>query len=230
MAKKKKFQQEVVSYDSPAVETPYLKAKQQWDDRIGSARVQAASWRFIALISLLIAFFLAIIVILALALHKNTVYIAEVTQAGQVVNVRPLEENYNPSQAQQEYFIASFIKQARSLPLDPVVAKKNWVSAYNHLTQRAAAEYNRLMQKANLISLLGKETIVVNVTAINPMSANTYQVDWSETVVNMAGKTEKINKYSGVFTTVIKQPTTNAEILRNPLGIYIANFDVSVRD
>lgn len=230
MAKKKKFQQEVVSYDSPAVETPYLKAKKEWDDRIGSARVQAAGWRLVALLSLLVAIVLLVVVVMALALHKNTVYVAEVTKAGQVVNVKPLEIPYNPTQAQQEYFVSNFIKESRSLPLDPVVAKKNWVKAYDHLTQRSAAEYSKMMKKADLIKLLGKETITVKISAVNPMSANTYQVNWSETTVNMDGKTEKEKKYSGVFTTVVKQPTTSTEILKNPLGLYISNFDVSTRD
>ena len=33
---------------TPAPETPYQKAAQVWDERIGSARVQARNWRLIA--------------------------------------------------------------------------------------------------------------------------------------------------------------------------------------
>lgn len=33
---------------SGALETPYLRAAQAWNNRIGSARVQAASWRMAA--------------------------------------------------------------------------------------------------------------------------------------------------------------------------------------
>lgn len=32
---------------SPEPETPYQKAAQVWDERIGSARVQARNWRYI---------------------------------------------------------------------------------------------------------------------------------------------------------------------------------------
>ena len=35
--------------DTPAPVTPYQKAAQAWDERIGSARVQAANWRWMAL-------------------------------------------------------------------------------------------------------------------------------------------------------------------------------------
>ena len=34
---------------SPFPETPYQKAGQVWDERIGSARVQAKNWRLMAL-------------------------------------------------------------------------------------------------------------------------------------------------------------------------------------
>src|SRR3546814_4256209 len=40
---------------TPEPETPYQKAVQIWDDRIGSARVQAKNWRLAAFGSLLLA-------------------------------------------------------------------------------------------------------------------------------------------------------------------------------
>ncbi|MFI2869182.1 VirB8/TrbF family protein, partial [Klebsiella aerogenes] len=40
---------------TPAPETPYQKAAQVWDERIGSARVQARNWRLIAFGNLALA-------------------------------------------------------------------------------------------------------------------------------------------------------------------------------
>jgi type IV secretory pathway TrbF-like protein len=40
---------------TPEPETPYQKAAQVWDERIGSARVQARNWRLIAFGNLLLA-------------------------------------------------------------------------------------------------------------------------------------------------------------------------------
>jgi type IV secretory pathway TrbF-like protein len=41
------FRRPTVRYGAtPAPETPYQKAGQVWDERIGSARVQARNWRF----------------------------------------------------------------------------------------------------------------------------------------------------------------------------------------
>ena len=41
--------------DTPEPETPYQKAAQVWDRRIGAAAVQAANWRLMAFGSLLVA-------------------------------------------------------------------------------------------------------------------------------------------------------------------------------
>ena len=230
MAKKKAFSKDTTSYDAPEAETPYNRAKKEWDDRIGSSRVQAKSWRFVAVFALLLSLLLVILLGFCLTLHKNTVYVAQVTKAGQVVNVAPLELSYQPSQAQEEYFVSHFIQISREIPLDPVVAKKNWMNAYAFLTRRAAAEFNRYMTAENPLKLLGKETVTVKITDINPLSPNSYQVNWTETTIDTVGKQTQTQNYSGVFTTVVKQPTTQKQILENPLGIYIANFDVSVRD
>ena len=40
---------------TPQPETPYQKAAQIWDERIGSARVQAKNWRYMAFGSLILS-------------------------------------------------------------------------------------------------------------------------------------------------------------------------------
>ena len=45
--------------ETTAPVTPYQRAAQAWDDRIGSARVQATNWRLAALGSLALSFVLA---------------------------------------------------------------------------------------------------------------------------------------------------------------------------
>ena len=40
---------------TPEPETPYQKAAQVWDERIGSARVQARNWRLMAFGSLILS-------------------------------------------------------------------------------------------------------------------------------------------------------------------------------
>jgi len=214
---KNPFKKEVVTYKSEEPSTPYQRAGQEWDLRIGSSADQAKNWRLCALLSLAVSVLTVLILIITLATHKEKIFIAEVTKEGRVVNVAPLTIKYQPNEAQKEYFIANFIELTRSLTLDPVAVKKNWVSAYNFLSNRGAKQFSKYFKEANPIAILGKKTVTIQITDINPVSPATMHVNWTETTVNT----------NGIFTIALKQPTTRAEILRNPLGIYIVDFNIS---
>ncbi|OGT06766.1 MAG: hypothetical protein A2103_05790 [Gammaproteobacteria bacterium GWF2_41_13] len=211
-------------------ETPYQKAKQVWDHRIGDSRIQAENWRFTAILSLIISLVLLILLIISLSLEKDHVFIAEVSNEGRVVNVAPLTIRYEPTLAQKEYFISQFVKLSRELPLDPVVAKQNWLNAYGFLSQRASEQLNTLFKVENPLASLGKKTITVVIADVNPVSNQTIQVDWIETATNNQGTIESKITYSGVFTLAIKQPVTQKEILSNPLGIFITDFHFSKKE
>lgn len=227
---KKPFSTETPSYHESEPITPYQKAGQIWDDRIGSARVQAKNWRFIAMLSMLISLILLMMLIISLSLDQSKVYVAQVEKSGQVINVAPLMRNYTPTGAEQEYFLAYFIQLIRSVPLDPVVAKQNWMNAYQFLTQRASQQLNTLMREDNPLALLGKQTVTVKILDINALSDNTYHVDWLEKTVDASGQLVSTKNYSGTFTLINKMPSTQQEILQNPLGIYIVDFNLSTRE
>ena len=54
------FRRPIVRYGkTPEPETPYQRAGQVWDDRIGSSRVQAKNWRFACFGALALSFGLA---------------------------------------------------------------------------------------------------------------------------------------------------------------------------
>ncbi len=227
---KNPFKRENVSYKGTEPLTPYQKAQQEWDARIGSSRVQAQNWRFVALFSLLAALLLLIILVMVLASHKDKIYVAEVTKEGRVVNVAPLLVKYQPTDAQKKFFLAHFIELIRSIPLDPVLAKKNWLAAYDFLNNRGAERLNFYFKQNSPVELLGKKTVGVQILDINPISPTTIHVDWVETIINNDGQEEAKKDYSGVFTIDIKQPTKQRDILNNPLGLYIVDFNIAPRE
>ncbi|MGD9108713.1 MAG: conjugal transfer protein TrbF [Gammaproteobacteria bacterium] len=229
-----KFNQETPNYRTNdvgnGIDNPYLQARQEWHDRYGNLVAQASNWRLIAVLSIFAVIILLVLLIISFVTNKDKVFVAEVTNSGKIVNVSPLMVQYHPTKAQEEYFISNFIKLVRELPLDPVVAKKNWVNAYHFLTSRSSKILSDYLQKNNPIASLGKQTVEVDVTDVNPVSENTFQVDWVEKITEMSGQKRTQQNYSGVFTVVLKQPTSQRAILHNPLGIYIVDFNISQRE
>lgn len=226
---KNPFKNENVVFKSEEPMTPYQKSQREWDERIGAARVQARNWRLIAIFSAAISLLLLIVLLIEMATRHDKLFVAEVTQGGRVVNVAQLAARYQPTVAQEEYFIAYFIGLVRNLSLDPVVAKKNWLDAYNFLSQRGAERLNVFFRQNNPADLLGKKTISIKINSINPISDKTFEVDWVESTINANGQDEGQKNYTGVFTIAIEQPKTQKQILQNPLGIYIVDFSITPR-
>lgn len=223
------FNNDTPSYQTEPPETPYLKAQQVWDARLGSSHAQTRQWRWIAFSLLVLCVLLSISLSIVVQRQSNTVYVAEIAHEGRIINVQPLTIPYNPQQAQIEYFLSQFVQLIRGLPLDPVVAKQNWLKAYAYLSPRGSAVLNTLMANDNPLQLLGKQTLTIDITAMNPLSANSFNLDWSETAVGLNGQVLGKKQYSGVFTVSITPPKTESQILSNPLGIYIDNAHWTVQ-
>lgn len=224
------FDKEAANYESGTTDTPYARAKQEWDNRLGAVKAQSRNWRLIAFVCALVSLLLIVALILVVELRQDRVYVAEVNHGGRVVNIAPLEKQYHPTQAQKEYFVSHFVKLMRQLPLDPVVAKNNWLQAYQFLTQRSVKTFNQMMKKQNPAQQLGKKTRSISITDVNAMSHNTFQVSWKETTTKLQTNDKSSQRYSGVFTIVTVPPKNQKQILQNPLGIHIAHFNVSKRD
>ena len=80
-----RFKRPQVRYaDTPQPATPYQSAAQVWDDRIGSARVQAKNWRLMAFGCLTLAVLMAGGLVWRSAQSIVTPYVIEVDNAGQV--------------------------------------------------------------------------------------------------------------------------------------------------
>src|SRR5579883_1917052 len=127
---------------TPEPVTPYQKAAQVWDERLGSARVQARNWRLMAFGSLLLSSGLAAGVVWQSAQSRITPYIVEVDKLGNVQAVGPAVAPYHPTDAQIAFHLARFITDVRSLSTDPVVVRQNWLEAYAHATDHGAVFLN----------------------------------------------------------------------------------------
>jgi type IV secretory pathway TrbF-like protein len=212
--------------DTPEPVTPYQKAAQVWDERIGSARVQAHNWRLMALGSLALAIILAAILLWLGRSGSAPPYIVEVDPKGGARAVGPAAEAYKPSDAQIAFHLARFVDNVRSLSIDPVVVRQNWLKAYDFVTDRAAVTLNEYARNNDPFAKVGRESVAVEVTSVVRASENSFQVRWLERLFE--GGALKDTKYlTGLFSVVITPPRTVEAVRKNPLGIYVHAFNWS---
>src|SRR3954454_8069655 len=91
---------------TPEPETPYQRAAQVWDERIGVARVQAKNWRLMAFGSLILAAGLADGLVWQSARGSVVPWVVQVDKLGAAQVVAPAEADYQPSDPQIAYQLA----------------------------------------------------------------------------------------------------------------------------
>jgi type IV secretory pathway TrbF-like protein len=221
------FQRSTLRYgDTPEPVTPYQKAAQVWDERIGSARVQARNWRLMALGSLGLSIVLAGILLWLGRTSAVIPYIVEVDPRGGARAVGPAAEVYKPSDAQIAFHLARFVENVRSLSIDPVVVRQSWLKAYDFVTDRAAITLNEHARDNNPFDKVGRETVTVEIASVVRASDSSFQVRWLERSFE-GGAQKDSRRLTGLFSIVVTPPRTVDLVRRNPLGIYIHAFNWS---
>ena len=175
------FKRPQVRYsDTPEPVTPYQAAAQVWDQRIGTARVQAKNWRLMAFGCLSLALLMAGGLVWRSAQSIVTPYVVEVDSAGQVRAVGEAATPYKPNDAQIAYHLARFLTDVRSLSIDPIVVRQNWLEAYEYTTDKGAATLNDYARVNDPFAHIGQNSVSVEVTSVVRASESSFQMRWIE--------------------------------------------------
>jgi type IV secretion system protein VirB5 len=221
------FKRTVQRYgQTPEPVTPYQKAAQLWDDRIGSSRVQAKNWRLMAFGSLALSSALAGGLIWQSLQSRVVPYVVRVDRLGVAQAVAPATTSYQPDDTEIAYFLAKFVTDVRSLSIDPVVVRSDWLEAYDFATDHGAVFLNEYARINDPFKAVGARTVSVQVSSVVRVSDGSFQVKWVEQTYDhdALAKTEH---WTAILSVVIKDPP-NADVLRkNPLGLYVNGINWS---
>ena len=211
---------------TPAAKTPYQRAAQVWDDRMGSARVQAKNWRLTALVALGLCAALSAAYVWRSTQSMVTPYVIELDSSGEVRTVSATVANYEPTDAQIAYQLAGFIKNVRSVSIDPIVVRENWLEAYNYTTDKASLTLNDYARDNDPFSDVGKRSVSIDIASIVRSSDDSFDVRWRETTF-LSGVRQRQDTYTAVLSIIIDPPRDEATLHRNPLGVYVHGINWS---
>jgi len=222
-----KFRRSVQRYGrTPEPQTPYQRAGQVWDDRIGSARVQARNWRLMALGGLLLSASLSG-GLLWLSMQSRVVpYVVEVDRLGEPRAIEPAARDYRPTDPEIAWHLSKFIGEVRSISLDPVLMRQDWLSAYDFTTARGARFLGAYARSANPFAEIGARTVSVQVTSVVRASDTSFQVKWTESEYER-GNLSGTSHWTAILTVVSRPPASADALRKNPLGLYVDAIDWS---
>ena len=215
------FKRPAVHYGkTPEPETPYQRAAQVWDERIGSARVQAKNWRIMAFGSLALSAGFAGALVYQSSRGTVVPWVVQVDKLGQAQAVAPATTDFRPTDPQIAWHLGRFIEQVRSIPADPIIVRQNWLRAYDWTTDRGAAALNDYARTNDPFAKVGKQQIAVEVSSVIRASPDSFRVAWTERRYEN-GQLSATERWSAILTIVVQPPRDAERLKANPLGIYV---------
>ncbi|AOZ70579.1 conjugal transfer protein TrbF [Rhodobacter xanthinilyticus] len=205
---------------SPEPETPYQKAAQVWDERIGSARVQARNWRYMAFGCLILAGGFASALVWQSARGTVVPWVVQVDNLGQAQTVAPAAADYRPTDPQIAWHLGRFIEQVRAIPADPIIVRQNWLRAYDWTTDRGAAALNDYARANDPFGRVGRQQVSAEVSSVIRASPDSFRVAWIERHFEN-GQLATTERWTAILTIVVQTPRTAERLRVNPLGIYV---------
>ncbi len=205
---------------APQPETPYQRAAQVWDDRIGSARVQARNWRYMAFGCLALSAGLSGGLVWQSASGTIVPWVVQVDKLGQAQAIAPAVADYRPSDPQIAFHLARFIEQVRSIPADAIIVRQNWLRAYEFTTQGGALALNDYARANDPFTKVGKQQVAVEVSSVIRASPDSFRVAWIERRYQ-DGSLAATERWSAILTIVVQTPRDAEKLRANPLGIYV---------
>ena len=215
------FRRPSVRYSkTPEPVTPYQKAAQVWDERIGSARVQARNWRLMAFGSLLLSGGLSAALVWQSTQGTITPYVVEVDRLGAAQAVTPATADFRPTDPQIAYHLSRFIENVRQIPADPIVLRQNWLHAYDFTTDKGALALNDYARVNDPFAKVGDTQISVEVSSVIRASESSFRIAWIERRY-ANGQLAATERWTAILTIVLQQPRDAERMRKNPLGIFV---------
>jgi type IV secretion system protein VirB5 len=211
---------------TPEPETPFQRAGQLWDERIGAARVQARNWRIMAFGGLALSTGLASGLLWQSLQSRVVPYVVEVDRLGAARAVAPAEPAATPTEPQIAWQLGHFIENVRSVSLDPVLMRRAWLQAYDFTTRRGAAFLSSYARASNPFAAAGERTVSVQIVSVVRASERSFQIKWRE-IAYVRGAEAGQSQWTAILTIVSRTPKDADVLRRNPLGLYVDGIDWS---
>ena len=203
--------------------SPYLNGREEWLERYGSYISRAAQWRMAAFICLIITVVSISGNVIQASQVKTVPYIIEVDKLGNVGAVARADRASATPKRLIQAEIAKCISDWRTVTAD-VELQQKMIERLSFFMAGSAKGVLRQWYEANNPYEIAKSGKLVHVEIKGlplPVSADSYRVEWVETVRSHAGVMLDSHSYEATVTIQVNPPTADAVLLRNPGGVYI---------
>jgi type IV secretory pathway TrbF-like protein len=207
-----------------AENNPWMRSKKRHIDVYQELAFSVAQWR-LATFTLLVVLALSVLCNFSLAKGvKVQPYVVEVDEHGYAVPVKgfdPADVDARVVSAQ----IGAFIINSRARFSDIATQL-----IFSENSYKAVADGSPAAKMLNDYYVAAPPTgaqnqVGVRILSVSPLSNSSYQASWVETVYVSEGKNEEFG-YIGTFSVAVSPPSEFVQLVDNPLGIYVTDYNI----
>ncbi|OQX14083.1 MAG: hypothetical protein BWK73_10515 [Thiothrix lacustris] len=209
--------------------SPYLAARNEWNERYGSYIAAARQWRMVAWLSLVVAAGAVAAVGYFASQNKLIPYIVEIDGTGEIAAVRPATQAVSADvQARMvRWQVAQFVRDWRTVSPDGQIAKAavDRVFALLSAAYSANAAIGEWFRENNPFTRASENTVTVEIQQVLPVSEKSWRVDWIETSRprTQGGKTETPVSWTATVTVLAGGAVSEKTLLLNPTGLVVTD-------
>lgn len=214
-------------------ENPYLNARKQWNFIMGDMVSSRQLWQFVGITGLLIGLGGVGGAIYIGSQSKFIPYRVDVDKLGDAVAVTRADRVQPADTKVTKAMLGRFITSARTVTTDISLQRQFILEVYNMLNSNDSAtskmnEWLNGTPESPPFKRAEKELVTVEIKSVLQQSENSWQVDWVETSRAHDGKILTAPKtMRSLLTIYYVPPTTEEQIQRNPIGLFIKDFSWS---
>ncbi len=215
-------------------ENPWFAARREWNAHEGGVIASRRMWQVVGICCLLIALAAVGGVVHIGQQSKFIPYVIQVDKLGQALATGRADQAAPEDKRVLQATVASFIADVRLVTPDVAVQRKAVFNTYAFLrandpaTKKIGEFYED--KATNPFQRAADETVFVEIASVLQQSPETWQVDWVEEIRDRQGGLKNKQRMRALLTIYVSPPTAQTseeEVRRNPLGIYVRDFNWS---
>jgi type IV secretion system protein VirB5 len=223
------FKKAKTKNSSPASSSPFLNAKQEWFEQFGSIAKSALHWRLFAL---------SLVVVLGASVTGNILqsqqskivpYIVAVDKvSGKAAAVSRADVAGETPKRVIQSDIADLIRNWRTVTPDRELQQSLLSRLAAYLSGSARGTVKTWLDENNPYVRGERALVSVDIKGLPlPVSGDSWRVEWTETTRNHSGITQGVTAYEATLSVSVAPPTTDAQIIANPCGVYVTAISFS---
>lgn len=208
--------------------TAYAKGKQEWFERCGSPTVERARYFVLAALFGLCLLVLVFALAQSMPLSRAVPFMVTVNGVtGEASPSRMPAEAFKPNAVSKQFFIVRWVRNM--MELDPYTTERSLSEAFENTRSTGTEEFTEFLAKTKPIVRVKTETGLtrtVEVKSYSPLNEASSLVR-IVTVERSPGKDPIRHYYVVTVHYAIVPPTSETEIMKNPLGLFITHFAIN---